>query len=258
MLPNFIIIGVQRGGTTSLYKYLTKHPKIIPAIKKEMHFFDNNFHKGISWYQSQFKQNRLLMLLYKKKKFYDSITGEATPYYIYHPYGVERISKLIPNVKLIILLRNPVERAYSHYQHELRLKVEKISFEDAIKQESKRLEGEIEKMLEDETYYSFNHQHFSYLQRGIYIDQLEKWTKKFPKEQILILSSEEFYFNSNKICNEVFDFLNLPSYNLTKIKAYNTGHNKSMQNDIRKELETYFKPYNEKLYSFLKKDFGWK
>ena len=169
MLPNFIIIGVQRGGTTSLYKYLTKHPKIIPAIKKEIHFFDNNFHKGISWYQSQFKQNRLLMLLYKKKKFYDSITGEATPYYIYHPYGVERISKLIPNVKLIILLRNPVERAYSHYQHELRLKVEKISFEDALKQESNRLEGEIEKMLEDETYYSFNHKHFSYLSLALQI-----------------------------------------------------------------------------------------
>jgi len=257
MFPNFLIIGVQRGGTTSLYKYLTKHPKIIPALKKEIHFFDINFDKGVSWYQSKFKQNPFFMILYKKKKFKDSITGEATPYYIYHPYGAQRISKIIPNVKLIVLLRNPVERAYSHYHHEVRLKAERLSFEDAIKEESKRLEDETEKMLKDENYYSFNHQHFSYLQRGIYIDQLEVWTKKFPKEQILILSSEDLYSNSNEICNEVFSFLNLPNYNLKKIKAYYTGSYKSMREDTRKELIEYFKPHNEKLFNFLKKDFGW-
>ena len=157
-----------------------------------------------------------------------------------------------------MLLRNPVERAYSHYHHEVRLKKEKLSFENAIKEEPRRLEGEVEKMLNDETYYSFNHQHFSYLQRGIYIDQLERWTKKFTKEQMLILSSEDFYSNPNKICNEIFGFLNLPNFNLNKIKVYNTGSNKSMRENTRKNLLEYFKPHNEKLYNFLNKDFGWK
>ena len=137
------------------------------------------------------------------------------------------------------------------------ISIHPLSFEDAIKEESKRLEGETEKMLKDKTYYSFNHQHFSYLQRGIYIDQLERWTKIFSKEQILILSSEDLYSNSNEICNEIFSFLNLPNYNLKKIKAYYTGSYKSIREDTRKELTEYFKPHNEKLFNFLKKDFGW-
>jgi len=257
MFPNFIIIGVQRGGTTSLYKYMMQHPKIIPALKKEIHFFDIKFNKGVSWYQSQFKQNLFFTLIQRKKKFHDSITGEASPYYIYHPNVPKRMLKIIPDIKLIVLLRNPIERAFSHFQHERRLGVEKLSFEDAVKKEPERLEGEIKKMLEDENYYSFNHQNFSYLNRGIYIDQIVRWEKYFSKEQILVLSSEDFYSNSNKICNEVFNFLNLPNYNLKKVKAYNKGSNKSMNEDTRKELAEYFKPHNKKLFNFLKRDFGW-
>jgi len=133
MLPDFIIIGVQRGGTTSLYKYMTKHPKIIPALKKEIHFFDNKFGKGLSWYESQFMQNPFFCLLKRKRKSEDTITGEASPYYIYHPHVPKRISKILPNVKLIAILRNPIERAFSHYNHEVRLGAEKLSFEDALK-----------------------------------------------------------------------------------------------------------------------------
>jgi len=257
MLPNFIIIGVQRGGTTSLYKYITKHPKIIPALRKEIHFFDIKYSKGISWYQSQFMQNYIYCVLRKKKKFRDSISGEASPYYIYHPQVPKRISKIIPNIKLIILLRDPVERAISHYHHERKLGVEHLSFEDAIKEEQKRLEAESKKILEDENYYSFNHQHFSYLDRGIYIKQLVRWEKFFPNEQILILSSEEFYSEPKKICKRVFDFLNLENYSLDKIKTYNKGKYRPINENTRKSLIEYFKPYNEKLYDFLKRDFNW-
>jgi len=258
MLPDFIIIGAQKGGTTSLYKHLTEHPKIIRTLRKEIHFFDNNFSKGLSWYQSHFKQNPLFFIILRKKKFKDSITGEASPYYIFHPHAPSRISKIIPNVKLIAMLRNPVDRAFSHYNHMVHDGHEHLSFEDAIKEEPKRLRGEIEKMLENETYNSFNHQYLSYVQRGIYIDQLERWIKKFPKEQILILSSEDFFSNTTKICNDVFSFLNLPNYNINKIKTYNKGTYKSMKKNTRKELIEFFEPYNEKLYSFLNKDLGWK
>jgi len=258
MLPNFIIIGAQRGGTTSLYQYITKHPKIIPALHKEIHFFDINFKKGVSWYESQFRQNFSFSLIFKKKKFKDHITGEASPYYIYHPHVPKRISNIIPDVKLIVLLRNPIERAWSHYHHERRLGVEKLSFEDAIKEEPKRLNGEPEKMLVDENYYSFNHQHYSYLERGIYIDQLERWEKFFSKKQILILSSEEFYSDPSKICQTVFDFLGLPSIDTKKTKTYNKGEYQIMNAKTRTELVEYFKPHNEKLYNFLKRDFGWK
>jgi hypothetical protein len=258
MLPNFIIIGAQRGGTTSLYHYITKHPKIIPALQKEIHFFDINYKKGVSWYQSQFRQNFSFRLIFKKKKIKEHITGEASPYYIYHPHVPKRISKIIPDVKLLALLRNPIERAFSHYHHERSMGVEKMSFEDAIKEEPKRLKGELEKMLSDENYYSFNHQNFSYLDRGIYIDQLVRWEKFFPKKQILILSSEEFYSDPDKICKDVFDFLGLPVINIKNKKTFNKGKYQIMNDKTRLDLVEYFKPHNEKLFNFLKRDFGWK
>jgi hypothetical protein len=155
-------------------------------------------------------------------------------------------------------LRNPIDRTFSHYHHERKMGVEKLSFEDAIKEEPKRLNGELEKMLEDENYYSFNHQHFSYLDRGIYIDQLVRWEKFFPKKQLLILSSEEFYSDPGKICKDVFDFLGLPTINIKNKKTFNKGKYQIMNDKTRLELVEYFKPHNEKLFNFLKRDFGWK
>ncbi|HEY9295730.1 MAG TPA: sulfotransferase domain-containing protein, partial [Phormidium sp.] len=162
--PDFIIIGAQKCGTTSLYEYLIQHPQILAASKKEVHFFDLNFAKGVDWYRQQFKP--------VSQK---SITGEASPYYIFHPLVPQRIYQLFPQVKLIVLLRNPVERAISHYYHEVRLGFEDLGLEDAIAQEPARLEGETAKILADETYYSYNHQHYTYLSRGVYVEQLNNW-----------------------------------------------------------------------------------
>ena len=112
--PDFIIVGGQRCGTTSVYNNLISNPDVTPATKKEIHFFSDNYHKGLTWYQNQFKKSLC--------------TGEATPYYIFHPHSLRRISNDIPNVRIIILLRNPVDRAYSHYWLEVRLKNEHLSF----------------------------------------------------------------------------------------------------------------------------------
>src|SRR5439155_957892 len=124
------------------------------------------------------------------------LTGEASPYYLFHPRVPKRVRELLPSVKLIVLLRNPCDRAYSHYHHEVRLGVEALPFEAAIEREGERLRGEPEKLLASDTYYSFNHQHYSYLARGVYIDQLLAWRGDlFPKEQLLILRSEDPYAN---------------------------------------------------------------
>jgi len=164
-----------------------------------------------------------------------------------------------PQVKLIALLRNPVDRAYSHYRHEVRLGVETLSFEDAIEREEKRLRDEMEKMLEDNDYYSFNHEHYSYLSRGIYVDQLKTWTKNFPKEQILILKSEEFFNNPSTIFKQVLEFLNLPSWELKEYRKYNIGYyaRARMNVPIRKRLIDYFELHNQRLYEYLGVDFGW-
>ena len=113
-----------------------------------------------------------------KKKF---LTGEATPTYLHHPLTAKRISELLPNIKLIILLRNPIDRAYSHYQMEKRLGYEELTFEEAINFETSRLEGESEKMFKDPNYYSYERQIYSYLTSGIYVDQLKLWMNYFSK-----------------------------------------------------------------------------
>ena len=252
MVPHFLIIGAQRCGTSSLYENIIQHPNVISASTKEVHFFDIKYAKGFSWYETNFKE-------YEEKKSKDEffITGEATPYYLFHPLVPQRIAKVLPKVKLIVLLRNPVNRAYSHYNHEVRLNAEKLSFEDAIKAEEERLSGEEKKMLENENYYSFNHQHFSYLKRGIYVDQIKKWHKFFDREQFLIINSEEFFSEPNKILTKIFDFLDLPAINQINSKISNKGNYPPMKDQTREKLANYFKIHNERLSSYLDWNFGW-
>ncbi len=108
-LPDFIILGAQRAGTSSLYYYLSQHPQILPAVRKELHFFDDHYRRGLGWYRSQFPTRGAR----------GTITGEATPYYLSHPHAPARIQRLLPQARLIVLLRNPVERAISHYFFEV-------------------------------------------------------------------------------------------------------------------------------------------
>jgi hypothetical protein len=114
LLPNFIIIGSARSGTTSLYNYLVQHPGIAPALRKEVHFFDYNYQRGCSWYQGQFPTHPYMHYMQTIHR-QAMITGEASPYYLFHPYVPQRVAQLLPEIKLIALLRNPIERAFSHY-----------------------------------------------------------------------------------------------------------------------------------------------
>lgn len=255
-MPDFIIIGAQKCGTTSLYNYLIRHPNIKPAIKKELHFFDKYFDKGIDWYRSLFPVNQ--------KNF---ITGEASPNYIFHLHTPQKISTLVPSVKLIVLLRNPVDRAYSHYAHNLRAnrislkkgkqEREVLSFEEAIKSEEERLYLEREKILNNELYYSQSCMYYSYLAKGIYVEQLKRWLKFFTKEQFLIIESEKFYAEPAEKFREIGEFLNLPQWELKEYDVYNSLQYQKMDPDLRKYLVDYFKPHNKKLYEYLNVKFDW-
>ena len=246
--PDFLIIGVQKGGTTSLYNYLIQHPQIAAATDKEVHFFDLNFDKGVEWYKSRFpnstESDRLL-------------TGEASPYYIFHPHVPQRVYDLFPQIKLIVLLRNPVDRAISHYYYYVKINYESLSLEDAIAAEPIRLQGEIEKLIASETYYSYNHQHHAYLSRGIYVNQLPNWMKLFPKEQILILKSEDLYTDPAATFNTTLEFLNLPPHQLENYEKHNSGEYPPVSEELYQQLKDYFRPHNQRLAEYLGKDFGW-
>jgi hypothetical protein len=250
-LPDFVIIGGQKCGTTSLYHLLSQHPHVEPAAKKELHFFDLLFDEGVEWYERCFPRPKWI----DERR---TITGEATPYYLFHPHAAKRMAKVIPQAQLIALLRNPVERAYSHYQMVARKGKEPRTFEEAVGAEEARLRSERNKLFEDEHYASLDHQHFSYLSRGIYVDQLLRWSEFFDKEQMLILKSEDFFDRPRNTLKTVFDFLDLPDWEPEAWEVRKKGnYEQDMNSATRRRLNEYFEPHNRRLYDYLGVDFGW-
>jgi hypothetical protein len=255
VLPDFIIIGAAKGGTTSLFNYLVEHPQVAEPLKKEVHYFDRNFHRGVNWYRMHFPTSAYMETHSNGSKF---VTGEASPYYLSHPLAAIRMKELLPQVKMIALLRNPIDRAISNYQHMVRLGIEKESLERALELEQERTEGEREKLLSSNTLYSFNHHHFSYLARGLYATELEPWFAHFPKEQFLINSSEAFYENPAQVFNQSLEFIGIGPWQPPQFKTFNSGGDyKPVEPALRSRLSNFFKPHNEKLFEKLGVRFDW-
>ena len=249
-VPGFIIVGVQKGGTTSLFQYLSRHPNMLPPFRKEIKYFDFNYTLGMGWYQANFP-------LRKKLAGNNAITGDASPNYIFHPDGAIRIAQSLPATRIIALLRNPVDRAYSHYHRMVEEGLEDLSFEGAIEAEEERLGQEAMRVNADgirprDEY--FNH---SYLARGRYIEQVPGLFEAFPRENILLLKSEDLFTRTAEIYHETLAFLGLPQLDLPRYKASNQRRNEPMNKKTRKKLVDYFARFNENLYQYLHRDFGW-
>jgi len=255
-LPDFLVIGAARSGTTSLYRYLESHPAIATASMKEIHYFSIDHWRGVEWYRAHFPtaMTRRIMTWRGDARCQ---TGEATPYYLFHPLAPERIAEALPDIKLVILLRNPIDRAFSHYLHEVALGIEELPFERAIDEEPRRLEGEVEKIRSDPRYPGFNYQHFSYLSRGIYSDQLARWFSLFQRERFLILESERFWAEPQASHVAVLRFLGLPPIPLTAYPQHNKSEPSRMASRTKESLVDYFAPHNERLYNLLGSNFGW-
>jgi Sulfotransferase domain len=234
-LPDFVIIGAQKGGTSFLYYLLTRHPLVESAARKELHFFDNleRFQNGAGWYRRCFPQSGW-------NDGRRSITGEASPSYLFDPPVPKRMAGVVPQARLITLLRNPIDRAYSHYQMQVKRGAEPHTFEEAIEQ-----------------------RHTSYVSRGIYVNQLLRWFEFFSKEQMLILKSEDFFERPIETLKVVLNFLDLPDWQpdaseLQQRRHRHTGaYKQKMGPSTRRRLEAYFEPYNQRLYECLDVDFGW-
>lgn len=235
--PDFLIIGAQKGGTTSLYYYLASHPQVIPAIRKEVDFWSWKYAYGLDWYLAHFPPVHQSAYL----------TGEASPSYLNHPEAATRLKAINPQVKLIVLLRNPVDRAISHYYHWRRLGWEERTLADAIAAERAQLETEPNYWRSEQ----------NYLAAGVYVEFLQKWLKVFPQEQFLILSSEAFYTQTDATLDRVWKFLDLPEHQISDYKKYNSGTHLSTNELMREPLSNYFQPHNQKLEDFLGMKFNW-
>jgi hypothetical protein len=257
LLPDYLIIGAQRSGTTSLYKYLAQHPSVGPAfLGKGAHFFDTNYSGDLDLYRAHFPTGAYKWYL-KRRRGLELVTGEGSPYYLAHPHAPYRIADALPDAKLIALLRDPVERAFSHYQHELARGFEHLSFEEAIECEPERLAGEVEKMRADPSYNSFSYQHHTYVTRGLYAEQLRVWYSLFANEQILVLQSENLFADPDRTYRQVLGFLGLPPASLTAYDTFNPRRYGEMNEGTRRHLVRYFAEPNRQLYELLGIDFGW-
>lgn len=186
------------------------------------------------------------------------MTGEATPEYVFNPHVINRVQSLLPNVKLVVMLRNPADRAYSHFHHSTRYGNETLDFESALDAEDNRIGGEIEKMWKDPFYRSPTLAKFSYKYRGIYLDQLKPWIAAFGRERIKVIRSEDFYSDPESVYEETLTFLGLRNWKLKIYKNRNPASYQRVKPETRDRLMKYFEPHNQRLYDFFDRDFGWK
>jgi Sulfotransferase domain len=247
-LPDFLIIGAQRCGTTYLHGLLAAHPDVGPPVAKEVEFFDRNWHRGLNWYRSYFPSAR------PKTGRRGSVTGEASPSYIFHPLAVERARTALPQARIVVLLRNPVDRAYSHYLHAVRLGFETMPFEEALAHEEKGPDSATQRMHDDQFSLS---RHYSYLARGAYVEQLEEWMQAFPAEQLLVVRSEDFFADVRGTLARVTQFLGLEAQDLERIPPPKSFRYAPMDVRTRKRLVDHFRSWNQRLYALIGRDMEW-
>lgn len=245
--PDFVIIGTQRGGTTSLHAYLSGHPQVETPTTKELHFITDRYERGLDWYVGQFPAEIPP----------DTITGEATPYALFHPLAPRRLWEITPAARAIALLRNPVDRAYSHYLMERSRGDETLDFAAALDAERERLDGEEARLARDPTYASAPHKHASYVARGDYPRQLERWFGVFPREQILVIRSEDLYKRSAETFARVAQFLEISPEAPIPFTVHNRTSGPPLDPAIRRRLSRHFAPLNARLADLLGWDPGW-
>ena len=246
-LPDFLVIGVQKGGTSTLFTYLKDHPDLV-LPRKEIHFFDLHYENGLDWYRSHFP-------LRSRR---GTVTGEATPYYFFHPLAPGRIRKDLPNAKFILLLRNPVDRAHSHYQMmRSQGRIGSQTFEEVLKIEEETVARETERILVNPSHSPEHHQAYSLISRGKYFEQISRWFAVFPKEQFLILRSEDFFRKPTEELQKVYGFLGIEPVYPAEDLLVNSGSYKPLDERTSSRLKEYFAEDQKKLVELLGPSFAW-
>ncbi len=253
--PTFIMIGGQRCGTTSLFRALMDHPQLVPpTFRKGINYFDLNYYRGARWYRGHFP---IAVTARRRAAGYgEPVAFEASGYYLYHPFAIARLAHDLPAVKLIAMLRDPVERAFSAYKHEYARGFEQESFERALELEDERLAGEIDRMRGDLRYESFSHRHHSYRHRGHYAEQLERVFECFPRPQVHVVDSEAYFDRPAREYERILEFLGLRSF-VPEFGRHNDRPGPPMPTAARRMLADYYRPHDERLAKLLDRSLRW-
>jgi len=266
-LPDFLLIGTKRGGTTSLYYDLLKVPQIVPMFPsarylpkanetKGAHFFDSNFHRGLNWYRSYmpttWARKRAAKRLGKRV-----VVGEASPYYLFHPLAAARAHEVMPDAKIVALLRDPVERTHSHWKERRRGDAEPLGFAEALEAEPQRLAGEVERILAEPNYTSYPHEQQSYVAQSHYAPALRRWADLYGMQNILVVTSEDYYANQPAVVAEVARFLGLDAPAIEAGGHLNAAPGTSMDPALRARLHAEFAADNAELQRMIGRELSW-
>lgn len=233
-LPDFLIIGAIRCGTTGFYETLIQHPSIYEPIKKELKFFnrDKDYEKGISYYSRHFNKCQN-----------SQICGESTPQYFHHEKVTKRIYKHLPNTKIIILMRNPINRLYSfYYLYKRTCEKRKIK---AVVPFNKFLKKKWIPKTKKHT------------DAGDYIYHLKRWNEYYPLKDMHIVKSEDFFTNPQETINKTYEFLNLRNFEIKPINPNKSKFKEERKQKDIKYLKEYYEPLNQQLYKYIKRDIKW-
>ncbi len=257
MLPDFLIVGAQRSGTTSMFKTLVQHPLVVrPFLRKGVHYFDKHYDQGLDWYRGHFPVSATSRL--RRLRTGRPLTGESSPYYLFHPLAGERIARDLPDVRLIVMLRDPVERAYSGHSHELARGFETEPFERAVELEPERIAGERERMLAEPGYESDEWQHHAYVTRGHYRDQLVAIETLVGRERLLAVDSQDFFTDPEPAYGQVLRFLGLPDHPGTTYDRHNGRSRAPMPAALRARLVAHYAPHDERLEQWWGRTPSWR
>lgn len=245
MRPDFLIVGAQRCGTTSMFKTLVQHPDVIrPFLRKGVHYFDKSYARGDRWYRGHFP---LAVRSQLRGGGRPTLTGESSPYYMFHPLARQRLAGDLPDVRLIVLLRDPVVRAYSAHSHETARGFEELSFEDALAAEPGRIAGERERLMAEPGHDSVHWQHHAYLTRGQYVEQLRALEHLVGRERLCVVDSGDFFDEPESVFDEVRDFLGLAPCADIVFERHNARPRSPLSVELRTRLGQHFEPYDAEL-----------
>lgn len=266
--PDFLLIGAKRGGSTSLYFTLLEHPRIMSLFPrsrflpkasdtKGVHYFDSHYGEGEAWYRSHFPTAAARQSAARRTGG-PVVVGEGSPYYLFHPLAAERAGRDVPDAKIVLILRDPVERAFSHYRERRRGDFEELAtFEEALAAEPDRLAGAEERIRREPGYRSYAHEQQSYRAQSEYAPALRRWLEHFPAEQVHVSAAEDFYQDQQRACDGIFKFLGLPSAPLRSAKVLNAAPSQELKDSTRQELAEHYAPFNADLESLLGRSFPW-
>jgi hypothetical protein len=258
--PELLVVGAKRGGTTSLWTYLDRHPGVLATFPRAEHikgtyFFDEEWHRGERWYRSHFPTDRERARV-ASSLGYAPIAFEASPYYLFHPHAPARAKATVPGALVVALLRDPVERAFSHYK-ERRNHTEPLSFAEAIAAEPERTDGEEARMLADPTVVSPAHRHQTYVAQSRYAPMLERWLGAFGPDQVLITAAEDFYAAPQAFVDQITDRVGLPRHDLGHLEPFNAEPSADMDPVVRRELRAALRPDIEAVEQLLGRPMPW-